>query len=225
MPKPIIPGADQQSHCPLHVLLVEDHQVLAGCLCRRLESQHHRVVRVADLETAQAELAEQSFDLVIADVHAQEEDTAQLLKSAKRIPPFVITMSAYDAAPERGTEGPKPRHLVKPFPAEDLDALLDEFQQQFSRTLAAEAPVSRPALSQSVGVLLRDSARRRHRGEITQAEFDQKLARLCLEDLQPMDLELLVRNLSDGKVRFLIKSKKTGAICEMIDCSPEASGE
>jgi hypothetical protein len=72
--------------------------------------------------------------------------------------------------------------------------------------------------SEIVPVVLREVARRRGEGELTQAEFEEKLARLEAEELAPARLALLVRDLANGATRFMIKETRTGRICKMIDC-------
>jgi hypothetical protein len=73
-------------------------------------------------------------------------------------------------------------------------------------------------LPQIVPIVLREVARFRNEGHLTQSDFEQKLARLAAEELVPHGLELLVRDLADGATRFLIKDSRTGRICEMVDC-------
>jgi hypothetical protein len=58
----------------------------------------------------------------------------------------------------------------------------------------------------------------RRRGAITEETFAAQLSRLAAEELEPRELELLVRRLPCGTTRFLVKAKSTGRICDMIDC-------
>jgi len=66
----------------------------------------------------------------------------------------------------------------------------------------ATPPVRFP---QIVPIALREAARFRREGLLKQADFERKLARLAKEELMPLGLELLVRDLADGTTRFLIK--------------------
>ena len=68
--------------------------------------------------------------------------------------------------------------------------------------LAFTPPVRFP---QIVPIALREAARFRREGLLKQADFERKLARLAKEELMPLGLELLVRDLADGTTRFLIK--------------------
>ena len=54
---------------------------------------------------------------------------------------------------------------------------------------------------------------------MSRGDFEEKLGRLTAEELTPRGLELLVRELPDGRTRFLIKKSLNGQICEMIDCA------
>ncbi|MDR3401200.1 MAG: hypothetical protein P4L99_01785 [Chthoniobacter sp.] len=58
----------------------------------------------------------------------------------------------------------------------------------------------------------------RRRGAIPEETFAAQLSRLAAEELEPRELELLVRRLPCGTTRFLVKAKSTGRICDMIDC-------
>jgi len=49
-------------------------------------------------------------------------------------------------------------------------------------------------------------------------DFEEKLARLSAEELTPLGLELLVRELDGGITRYLIKETRSSHVCEMIDC-------
>lgn len=69
-----------------------------------------------------------------------------------------------------------------------------------------------------VPIVLREAARLLNLGQLTPVHFDQKLARLAAEELTPRGLELLVRNLANGTMRFLIRDFGTASVLEMIDC-------
>ncbi len=71
-----------------------------------------------------------------------------------------------------------------------------------------------------VRAVLNQVARMRASGEITQQLFDSQVVRLAHEQLQPRGFALLVRDLPNGCTRFLIKTTRDGAVCDMIDCTP-----
>jgi hypothetical protein len=73
-------------------------------------------------------------------------------------------------------------------------------------------------LPEIVAIVFQEASRLRNQGELTQPDFEEKLARLAAEELTPRGLELMVRDLPNGATRFLIKESRTGRICEMLDC-------
>jgi hypothetical protein len=88
------------------------------------------------------------------------------------------------------------------------------------RRPAKEALTNPIRFPEIVPIVLREAAKFRREGTLKPADFERKLARLAKEELTPLGLELLVRDLADGTMRFLIKESQTGRICEMIDCEP-----
>lgn len=198
---------------PLYILLVEDHSLLASSLCRYLEIRAHRVTRVPNCEAACVALQDGHYDLLLTDVVLPDGDCFQVLKScAELLPRFVVTMSAFDCG--RCSDAEFRPHLTKPFAVEELDVLLEIFGCE----LAAEAPTRRrgETVPPLVATILREASRRRDCGELSPADFEQKLERLSREELAGRGLELVVRPLSWGS-RYLIKQRQTGRVCDMID--------
>ena len=62
----------------------------------------------------------------------------------------------------------------------------------------------------------------RGEGSLSYAAFEQKVRRLCREELEPRRLQLVRRELPGGKMRFIIKSAATGTICATIEYEPSA---
>jgi thioredoxin reductase (NADPH) len=59
---------------------------------------------------------------------------------------------------------------------------------------------------------------RAHRSSVlTQAKFDEQIQRIAKEELSPLNLKLLVRELPGGRNRFIIKEQKTGAVCDLLN--------
>ena len=87
----------------------------------------------------------------------------------------------------------------------------------------SNATAHRVRLPQIVPIVLREAARLRSEGELTQSDFEQKLERLKVEELLPRGFELLVRELPNGTTRFLVKDSRIGCICELIDCGGKPS--
>ena len=89
--------------------------------------------------------------------------------------------------------------------------------RSFSILLPEQERASQPEIVPPlVGAILREASRRRDRGELSADDFAQKLERLTREELAVRGLELVVRPLSWGS-RYLIKERRTGRICDMID--------
>jgi two-component system, sensor histidine kinase and response regulator len=116
----------------LHILLAEDNLVNQKVAIRLLEKRGHRVVLAATGEEALAELAQQSFDLVLMDVHMPGTDGIQAtLRIRERekltgLHQTVIAMTALAMKGDRerciasGMDG----YLSKPIDLGQLDDLL-----------------------------------------------------------------------------------------------------
>lgn len=68
-----------------------------------------------------------------------------------------------------------------------------------------------------VRIIITQASRWRVDGAITEEVFEEQMRRITCEELEPKGLTLLVRRLPAGRMRFLIKQKSTGAVCEMMD--------
>src|SRR5687767_14387337 len=84
-----------------------------------------------------------------------------------------------------------------------------------------DPPSAAPVLPPIVGIVLSQIARLRFRGALTEGGFKEKIARITQEELEPRGLLLLVRELSGGRVRFLVKAAN-GRICDLVEYPPEA---
>jgi hypothetical protein len=72
-------------------------------------------------------------------------------------------------------------------------------------------------IPQIVPVVLTQLARMRAAGELAADAFEEKIQRLCAEELAPRGLMLLSRQLSDGRIRFLIKDSMTHSLIHMLE--------
>jgi hypothetical protein len=72
-----------------------------------------------------------------------------------------------------------------------------------------------------VYIVIVQATHRMAEGSITRTIFEQQIRRIEREELEPMGLTLLLRDLPDGRTRFLIKERSTGSIREMIDFTSE----
>ena len=68
-----------------------------------------------------------------------------------------------------------------------------------------------------VHVVLSQVARLRHCGEIAAETFQEKIECLAREELRPRGLDIVVRDLPDGRTRFLIKEKPDGHVRDLIE--------
>jgi len=58
---------------------------------------------------------------------------------------------------------------------------------------------------------------------ITEEDFARQVGRITKEELEPRGLTLVIRELADGRTRFLIKSGGSGRVCDMFESAPLAS--
>ncbi|HEV7404014.1 MAG TPA: response regulator [Chthoniobacteraceae bacterium] len=213
------PASSPPAECRLHILLIEEHPLLAGNLCRFLERRRHLVHCAADFESARSLLAEHEFDVLLSNVEMPDGDCYELLDgSAERLPRFIVTMSDFDLPCGLLMAGGRElqHHLTKPFVVEELDGMLNAFASELARVdLVARHKAALPSM---VEIVLREAARRHDCGDLSDGEFAEKLHRLTREELEKRGLELVVRPLDWG-TRFLIKQAPAGRVCDMIDCA------
>jgi hypothetical protein len=72
-------------------------------------------------------------------------------------------------------------------------------------------------LPEIVQIVLSRLARMRVARALPLGAFEKKLRRLCAEELTPRGLMLLFRELSDGRIRFIIKDSATHAFVHMVE--------
>ena len=132
----------------LHILLAEDNLVNQKVATRLLERRGHRVVLATTGEEALAALAQQSFDLVLMDVHMPGTDGIQTtLKIRERekltgLHQAVIAMTALAMKGDRdrciasGMDG----YLSKPIDLQQLDALLAVCTTRVGETISSRHP-------------------------------------------------------------------------------------
>jgi two-component system sensor histidine kinase/response regulator len=130
----------------LHILLAEDNLVNQKVATRLLERRGHRVVLATTGEEALAALAQQSFDLVLMDVHMPGTDGIQTtLKIRERekltgLHQTVIAMTALAMKGDRdrclasGMDG----YLSKPIDLQQLDALLAVCTTRVGETISSQ---------------------------------------------------------------------------------------
>ncbi|WP_263264568.1 response regulator [Pseudomonas sp. RIT-PI-S] len=112
----------------MHVLLCEDHDLIASGIVAGLGAQGAVVDRVATASAAEALLKAAEFDVMILDLGLPDEDGLKLLKRLRQrglaLPVLVLT--ARDAVTDRvaGLEAGADDYLLKPFDLRELSARL-----------------------------------------------------------------------------------------------------
>jgi hypothetical protein len=80
-------------------------------------------------------------------------------------------------------------------------------------------------LPEIVPIVLARLARMRAARALPLGAFEKKLQRLSAEELTPRGLVLLSRELSDGRIRFIIKDSATHAFVQMLEYPPRATDD
>ncbi|HVA09428.1 MAG TPA: response regulator [Acidimicrobiales bacterium] len=115
---------------PLSVLVAEDEAALRQSLSAILEGAGHRVVEAEDGQVALGLLQEQTFDVLVLDLHMPNLDGMDVLRQIEVPPPVVIVYSAfayYSPDALRDELGVKVfRYLQKPVPPLELIAAVNE---------------------------------------------------------------------------------------------------
>jgi two-component system CheB/CheR fusion protein len=114
---------------PLRVFLVENHQDSAKYISLYLEHLGYQVRAVRDMATALKEFPESNSDVLISDIGLPDGDGWQLMERMRGMrPAFSIAMSGYGSVEDlrRSRSVGYDHHLVKPFSAAELIALLQE---------------------------------------------------------------------------------------------------
>lgn len=124
----------------MHVLLCEDHDLIASGLVAGLGAQGAVVDRVSTASAAEALLKAAQFDVMILDLGLPDEDGLKLLRRLRQqgqvLPVLVLT--ARDAVTDRvaGLEAGADDYLLKPFDLRELSARLHTLLRRMAgRTL------------------------------------------------------------------------------------------
>jgi EAL domain-containing protein (putative c-di-GMP-specific phosphodiesterase class I) len=112
------------------VLVVEDEPALLKSYARRLQAAGHTVERAVDGTTAAALIAQSRFDVIVSDIAMPGLSGVQLLRSVREadaeVPVILITGAPDVDTAIRAVEYGALRYLVKPFPPDELAALVRE---------------------------------------------------------------------------------------------------
>jgi PAS domain S-box-containing protein len=112
-------------HTPAHILIVDDNADMRDYL-RRILSEHHEVIAVADGAAALAAVNQKVPDLVVSDVMMPELDGFGLLKAlradarTKETPIILLSARAGEESIVEGLVAGADDYLIKPFSANEL---------------------------------------------------------------------------------------------------------
>jgi two-component system, cell cycle response regulator CpdR len=117
---------------PLRILYVEDNPLVREVTSELLIQEQRCIVALGTAEEALEEFREQPFDVVITDVSLPAMSGLDLARKILNIQPQVpiIVASGYALDLSLQGWGPKVRAIVKPFEAEQIDALIAEMCAQ-----------------------------------------------------------------------------------------------
>jgi CheY-like chemotaxis protein len=118
---------------PFTILLVEDHEDSREAIKSWLEWKGWKVLAAADQKSALALGRQHTADLLICDLQLPDGNGWELLQKLKKARPACAIMtsghcSGADIARSKA-EGYM-EHLVKPYPVEELEALLAKVERQ-----------------------------------------------------------------------------------------------
>jgi hypothetical protein len=111
------------------VLVVENHPDTRICIALCLEESGYQVQSVTSMREALDVMKIRSFDVILSDFGLNDGDGWRLLEQAgSSRPPFAIAMSGYGTAQDlkKSNAAGYYRHLVKPFTAAELRAVMKE---------------------------------------------------------------------------------------------------
>lgn len=117
---------------PLRIFLVENHADTLKWLTLYLEQMGHTVASARTMEDALHALPESSCEVLISDIGLPDGDGWQLLQrlreSAREVPGYAIAMSGYGLNADRSKSKAAgySEHILKPFKAAELQAMLGE---------------------------------------------------------------------------------------------------
>jgi two-component system, cell cycle response regulator CpdR len=112
----------------IRILYVEDNQIVREVTTELLAQEQRQIVACATAEQAIEAFASQPFDVVITDVSLPVMSGIELARSILALKPLmpIIIASGYDL--DFGIEnwGPNVRSIIKPFEADEIEALIGE---------------------------------------------------------------------------------------------------
>ncbi len=143
------------------ILVLEDDLIVRKNIEQQLRTLRYEVVTAATLAAAQGELANNSFDLIIADVRLPDGNGADLLRQLQERPqrPLVIMMSGFGSI-ESAVECIKCGafdYLIKPFSSQQLEVSIGK-AEIFNRLVKVNQCLSHEGEDEGEGLLIGKSA-------------------------------------------------------------------
>lgn len=126
----------------MHILLVEDHETVAGNIKKFLELQQYVVTVAHDGNDGLEKAMTQEIDLLILDINLPGMDgyvlCSMLRDHGKKMPILMLTARSKQAEMVKGLNIGADDYLVKPF---DLDVLLARVKALLRRQTTEKSPV------------------------------------------------------------------------------------
>jgi len=116
---------------PFVILYVEDNEFVREAFAELLATADRRVVCVTDGAGARAALREQNVHLLLTDINLPDGSGLDLAREALGQNPAlpVIVCSGQDLTDVARSLGPTAHPLRKPFELEELEALVERYEQ------------------------------------------------------------------------------------------------
>ena len=117
---------------PLRIFLVENHSDTLKWLTLYLQQMGHTVISARTMSDALATLPNASCEVLISDIGLPDGDGWELLRrvrdAAQGVPGYAIAMSGYGMNADRSKSKAAgySQHILKPFKAAELQAMLGE---------------------------------------------------------------------------------------------------
>ena len=121
---------------PFTVLLVEDHEDSRDAIKRWFEWKGWHVLTASDKKSGIALGWKNSIDLLLCDLQLPDGNGWELMEQLSAVKTVRGIMTSGHCAPTdvaRSKAAGFIEHLVKPYPVEELDALLERIQRQIEK--------------------------------------------------------------------------------------------
>jgi DNA-binding NtrC family response regulator len=110
---------------PLRILLVEDNALLCRILKKIIAERGHHCDVASSAEEAAVAIEASTFHLVVSDVHLGSESGIDLMRKVGQLSPSTTRILMSGGNPDDAALEVAHGHLLKPFDAGQLFALID----------------------------------------------------------------------------------------------------